>query len=228
MSLPGLAVLYAGLVPKKWVVNTMFMAFTGFSTVLVVWVLWGYKMGFGSPIGGGTRQHVHLPLHRQLLRQLLQQLRRPSRSRSMRGNAQIGQAATADRRPRSRSRCRRRRCAYFQFVFAAITPLLFLGSVLGRIKVKVWMIFVPLWSYVRLHGQRHAALGRRLLGPRGRARLLGRLRHPPGRRHQRVRGGLGDRAPAGPGPGPIRAAQPAPGRGRRRHPVAGLERLQRW
>src|SRR5579875_1649001 len=36
MSLPGLAVLYAGLEPKKWAVNTMFMAFTGFSAVMVV------------------------------------------------------------------------------------------------------------------------------------------------------------------------------------------------
>src|SRR5271163_1799259 len=54
MSLPGLAVLYAGLVPKKWVVNTMYMAFSGFSAVLIVWALWGYKMGFGVPIGGGT------------------------------------------------------------------------------------------------------------------------------------------------------------------------------
>src|ERR1700761_2767424 len=53
MSIPGLAVLYAGLVPRKWVVNTMFMAFSGFSLVLVVWVLWAYKMGFGSPVGGG-------------------------------------------------------------------------------------------------------------------------------------------------------------------------------
>jgi Amt family ammonium transporter len=35
---------------------------------------------------------------------------------------------------------------YFQFVFAAITPLLFLGSVLSRIKFKVWIIFVPLWT----------------------------------------------------------------------------------
>ena len=34
---------------------------------------------------------------------------------------------------------------YFQFVFAAITPILFIGSVLGRISFKVWMIFVPLW-----------------------------------------------------------------------------------
>jgi Amt family ammonium transporter len=34
---------------------------------------------------------------------------------------------------------------YFQFVFAAITPILFIGSVLGRISLKAWMIFVPLW-----------------------------------------------------------------------------------
>ena len=34
---------------------------------------------------------------------------------------------------------------YFQFVFAAITPILFIGSVLGRISFKVWLVFVPLW-----------------------------------------------------------------------------------
>jgi len=47
MSLPGIAVLYGGLVQRKWVVNTMLMAFAGFSLVLLVWVLWGYNMGFG-------------------------------------------------------------------------------------------------------------------------------------------------------------------------------------
>ena len=31
-------------------------------------------------------------------------------------------------------------------MFAAITPLLFLGSVVGRMSFKVWLIFVPLWS----------------------------------------------------------------------------------
>jgi Amt family ammonium transporter len=34
---------------------------------------------------------------------------------------------------------------YFQVVFAAITPLLFLGSVIGRMKFKAWLVFVPLW-----------------------------------------------------------------------------------
>jgi len=30
-------------------------------------------------------------------------------------------------------------------VFAAITPILFIGSVIGRISFKVWLVFVPLW-----------------------------------------------------------------------------------
>src|SRR5260370_16735713 len=34
--------------------------------------------------------------------------------------------------------------AYVQFVCAAITPILFIGSVVGRIKFSVWLIFVPL------------------------------------------------------------------------------------
>ena len=56
MSLPGLAVLYASIVPKKWAVNVLAMMFAGFSLVLVAWVLWSYKMGFGATsIGGGVR-----------------------------------------------------------------------------------------------------------------------------------------------------------------------------
>ena len=43
-------------------------------------------------------------------------------------------------------RSRSRRSAYFQFVFAAITPILMLGSVLGRINFKAWIPFVILWS----------------------------------------------------------------------------------
>ena len=35
---------------------------------------------------------------------------------------------------------------YFQFVFAAITPILMLGSVLGRVNFKAWLVFVPLWT----------------------------------------------------------------------------------
>src|SRR6202041_2294669 len=59
MSLPGLAVLYASIVPKKWAVNVLAMMFAGFSLVLVCWVLWTYKIGFGATsLGGGVHDSV--------------------------------------------------------------------------------------------------------------------------------------------------------------------------
>jgi Amt family ammonium transporter len=34
---------------------------------------------------------------------------------------------------------------YFQFVFAAITPVLIAGSLLARMNFMAWVVFVPLW-----------------------------------------------------------------------------------
>jgi ammonium transporter, Amt family len=131
MSIPGIAVLYGGLVQKKWAVNTMLMAFTGFSLVLVVWVLWGFKMGFGEPqkLGPGILGAA------------------VGKPRSILGADNQHQALIPlldGAMPKFRFS--ETTLAYFQFVFAAITPLLFLGSVVGRINFKVWLIFVPLWS----------------------------------------------------------------------------------
>ncbi|HEY0870310.1 MAG TPA: ammonium transporter [Acidothermaceae bacterium] len=146
MSVPGLAVLYGGLVPKKWVVNTMFMAFTGFSAVLIVWVLWAYKMGFGAPVGGGTANTWSYTYGSNFFKNFFDNFVGHPET-SLRGTSQISQATlTANggtSLPLSQASAA---LFYFQFVFAAITPLLFLGSVLGRIKVKVWLIFVPLWT----------------------------------------------------------------------------------
>ena len=131
MSIPGIAVLYGGIVQRKWAVNTMLMAFTGFSLVLVVWVLWGFKMGFGQPLKLGPgilRAAVGIP-HTILSS----------------NNQQIAWIPLLDGSMPS-FRFSESTLAYFQFVFAGITPLLFLGSVIGRMSFKVWLIFVPLWS----------------------------------------------------------------------------------
>jgi ammonium transporter, Amt family len=132
MSLPGIAVLYAGIVQKKWAVNTMLMAFTGFSLVLVIWVLWGFKMGFGDPVttGGGGILDAFVGKPGTILGT---------------GNQQQAVIPLLDG-AMPKFRFSETTLAYFQFVFAAITPLLFLGSVIGRINFKVWLIFVPLWS----------------------------------------------------------------------------------
>jgi ammonium transporter, Amt family len=126
MSLPGLAVLYGGLVQRKWGVNTMLMAFTGFSLVLLAWVLWEYKMGFGDKwiktfVGKPGLSTGHAAEQGQANIPLL------------------SSGGPAFRFPQST-------LVYFQFVFAAITPLLFLGSVIGRMNFKAWLLFVPLWS----------------------------------------------------------------------------------
>ena len=90
-----------------------------------MWVLWAFKMGFGSPwigtflgkpgtvVGAAAEQaQANIPS----LNGLMPHFRFPQGS-----------------------------LVYFQFVFAAITPILFIGSVIGRISFKVWLIFVPLW-----------------------------------------------------------------------------------
>jgi ammonium transporter, Amt family len=125
MSIPALAVLYGGIVQRKWAINTTMMVFCSFALTLIVWVLWAFKMGFGSAWIGtfigkpgtvvgasGEQAQAHIPL----LNGLMPKFRIPQSS-----------------------------LVYFQFVFAAITPILFIGSVIGRIKFKVWLIFVPLW-----------------------------------------------------------------------------------
>ena len=148
MSLPGLAVLYASIVPKKWAVNVLAMMFAGFSLVLVVWVLWGYKMGFGATsIGGGVRNGVPTQTSGVgFLKHFFDNfVGVPGQITNPHGEQ--GQAVSAANTvipfhfPTST-------LAYFQFVFAAITPLLFLGSVLGRIKFSAWCLLVPLWITV--------------------------------------------------------------------------------
>ena len=146
MSLPALAVLYASIVPKKWAVNVLAMMFAGFSLVLVAWVLWTYKMGFGSTsIGGGVKNGRPDPAHRvgwvdALLRQLRRQAGPDPQQLSEQGQAVSAANTTVPFHFPTDT------LAYFQFVFAAITPLLFLGSVLGRIKFSAWCLLVPLWS----------------------------------------------------------------------------------
>src|SRR6202012_2997851 len=46
-SIPGLTVLYGGVVKKKWAINSAFMSIYAFASVLVVWILFDYHMAFG-------------------------------------------------------------------------------------------------------------------------------------------------------------------------------------
>ena len=135
MSLPGLAILYGGLVKKKWALNSAVMCFYAFSIVLITWSLWGYNMAFGAPAFAGAPGIlggiVGIPHPAIGAAQEIGQAIIPSAAGGLPPLRYAGSAMI-----------------YFQFVFAAITPLLIVGSVLGRMNFKAWMLFVPIWSTV--------------------------------------------------------------------------------
>jgi ammonium transporter, Amt family len=132
MSIPGLVVLYGGVMQKRWSVNSMMMSFVAFAIVLVLWVLVGFKMGFGEPVhaignSGFFGNFIGKPGSILNSGELLKQ-------------AHIPELAEEEFLfPQST-------LAYFQIVFAAITPILMLGSVLGRFNFKAWIPFVALWT----------------------------------------------------------------------------------
>ncbi|KAH8882573.1 ammonium transporter [Thozetella sp. PMI_491] len=120
-SVPGLVVLYAGIMKKKWAINSAFMAFYAFAAVLICWVLWGYEASFGEEM----LPFVGKPDNVLGIDTMLRQSFLPSI-----GVGQQFPLATM---------------VYFQFVFAAITLVIMAGGFLGRMNFYAWMIFVPLW-----------------------------------------------------------------------------------
>jgi Amt family ammonium transporter len=137
MSVPGLAVLYGGVMQKRWSVNSMMLVFVAFCLTLIAWCLWAFKMGFGHAIAhsgsGDFGTHGFLGTF----------LGKPG---SILGH--IGEEGKAEIQSITEGppfHFPLSTLAYFQFVFAAITPILALGSVLGRVNFKAWMVYVPLW-----------------------------------------------------------------------------------
>src|ERR1035437_1226217 len=49
---PGLAFFYGGMVRRKNALSTIMMSFMTLGLVGVLWVLFGYSLGFGNDIGG--------------------------------------------------------------------------------------------------------------------------------------------------------------------------------
>lgn len=120
-SVPGLVVLYAGVMKKKWAINSAFMAFYAFAAVLICWVLWAYDASFGEEM----LPFVGKPNNVLGIDRMLEQSTLPSI-----GVSQQFPLATM---------------VYFQFVFAAITTVIIAGAFLGRMNIYAWMVFVPLW-----------------------------------------------------------------------------------
>jgi len=120
-SIPGLVVLYAGIVKRRWAINSAFMAFYAFAMVLICWVLWAYKASFGKQM----LPFVGVPGPIVTMNDELEQALLPT-------------SGVAPNFPMSTM-------VYFQFVFAAITLVIMSGGFLCRMNFFAWMVFVPLW-----------------------------------------------------------------------------------
>ncbi|KAL7265596.1 hypothetical protein ACSBR1_003387 [Camellia fascicularis] len=128
-GMPGLVILYAGLVKKKWALNSAFMALYSFAAVMPCWVLWAYKMSFG---------HRLLPFWGKAGLAVSQDYLIP---RALLPSTLYKDGVTAALEPWYPMAT----MVFFQYAFAAVTVILLAGSLLGRMSIKAWMIFVPLW-----------------------------------------------------------------------------------
>src|SRR5579875_3219395 len=137
MSVPGLVVLYGGVMQKRWSINSMMLTFATFSVVAVFLNLYAFKLGFGNPwLNSGAHPAGDGFLHGLI------GTPGPVLSHTaltMQGVVPGGYG-NALKMPFPESSL-----VYFQLVFAAITPILSLGSVLGRVNFKAWIPYVILW-----------------------------------------------------------------------------------
>ncbi len=126
MTIPGLALFYAGMVRKKNVLATMAQSFVITALVSVAWAVIGYSLAFtdGNPYIGD--------LSRLFLNGLAENWDKPFTLGS-------GDAAVATTIPESVF-------LMFQMTFAIITPALITGAFADRMKFSALLVFNLLWS----------------------------------------------------------------------------------
>lgn len=123
MTIPGLALFYAGMVRKKNVLATMAHSFAVTCLVTVIWVVIGYSLAFtpGSPYIGG--------LDRVLLN-------------GMEFAKEAGKVSVSEIAPTIPESV----FIMFQMTFAIITPALITGAFAERMKFSALLMFITLWS----------------------------------------------------------------------------------
>ena len=129
MTIPGLALFYAGMVRKKNILATMMQSFFICALVSVVWMVAGYSFAFGN----GSAYFGDFS--RLFLSGLGDSWDKPFTLGAG------SEAAAATTIPESVF-------LMFQMTFAIITPALLIGAVADRMKFSAMVIFVSVWSLV--------------------------------------------------------------------------------
>ncbi len=123
MTIPGLALFYAGMVRKKNVLSTLMQSFAICAMITVLWAVIGYSLAFmpGNPYIGG--------LDRLFLDGMLY----------LKDEAKLTVHPLAASIPEGVF-------MMFQMTFAIITPALIAGAFAERMKFSSMMVFMALWS----------------------------------------------------------------------------------
>ena len=116
MSIPAVAFFYGGLSKKKNVLNTMFLTFIAFSMLSIIWVIFGYQFAFGDSSIYGF---IALPSNFFL--------------QGIGLNDLTGTIPTL-------------LFVMYQCAFAGLTAALISGALVGRMKTKAWVLFIPIWA----------------------------------------------------------------------------------
>jgi len=126
MTVPGVALFYAGMVRKKNVLATMMQSFFITALVTVLWMVAGYSIAFGE--GGAYFGDIS----RVMLNGLAENWDKPF-------TLGTGDSAVAMTIPESIF-------LMFQMTFAIITAALITGAVADRMKFSALVVFISLWS----------------------------------------------------------------------------------
>ncbi|MFD1420551.1 ammonium transporter [Lactiplantibacillus songbeiensis] len=134
---PGLAFFYGGLVSKRNVVNTMLSVFMICGLAILLWLLVGYSLSFSGNFAGVVGDLKAVWLHGVDLT-----------------------ALTPTKIPNGLY-------MIFQMMFAIITPALFVGAVVGRIRFKFLLAFIACWSILIYYPMVHMVWDNGLLAHLG-------------------------------------------------------------
>ena len=123
MTIPGLALFYAGMVRKKNILGVAMQVFATTVLVMLLWFIAGYSLSFmpGSPLIGG--------LSRLFLDGVF----------FSKSSGKVSVSELAPTIPESVY-------VMFQMTFAIITPALIVGAFAERMKFPAMLIFMGLWS----------------------------------------------------------------------------------
>lgn len=134
---PGLAFFYGGMVSRRNTVSTMLSVFYICGLAVILWVILGYSLSFSGNIVGLVGNLKELMLNHVSLDKLTAT------------NIPLGVYSL------------------FQMMFAIITPALFVGAVVGRVRFSFLTFFIICWSILVYYPLVHMVWGGGILAKLG-------------------------------------------------------------